>query len=381
METLDQVLPSQLEKKISLTEDQQKMILDIWNSSSTPPSISFLVQKVFNNPNLNGKNLEGRLIKEFLATRELKPKTTTRDPVLKTGTIILTEEQKLYIQNNVKNNGPTDIAKTLFNNSNLTPLSAETRVICDYIKTLNVPKDIPVKKEIEDIPDGSYEPPKTFNQVFERINKYLNHSLEKDKLSPKQKREIEKVIKYLNTHRFIKQINEYDSQSDRNSFEDAFIRWIHDKEDLTQEEIDQYITLANEVVISFKIQRQNEKMRKLLEQITGNDPDHIRISMSLVDAISGGQNEYNSSVNRQQKLLNDLTEKRSIKTSKEIKATSSILNLLNLWKEEEGRKALIRLGDMEQAAIGKEIEKQEGMEEIRLKVLGLTREEAIYKTL
>ena len=84
-------------------------------------------------------------------------------------------------------------------------------------------------------------------------------------------------------------------------------------------------------------ERQNEKMRKLLEQITGSDADHIKISMSLVEAISGGTAEYNGSVTRQQKLLNDLTEKRSVKVSKEVKATSSVLNLLNLWGEEEGR--------------------------------------------
>lgn len=401
METLDQVLEtpkleikitdfnkedvfSQVGNPIFLTKQQQQQVIDIWNNSSEPPSISYLVQTVFNDKSLNGKNFQGKIIKTFLATRSLVPKTTTRQDTLKSNDIVLTEEQKLYIKNNAKTNGPTELAKTLFNNSSLTSVSFETRLVCEYLKTLDPilkTADISVQKEIKDIPIDDYEAPKNFIQTFKRINQYLNFALDEEKLTPKQKREIDKVTTYLHTHRLIKQVNEYDSESDRKSFEDAFIRWTHDKEDLSQEEIDQYITLANEVVISFKIQRQNEKMRKLLEQITGNDPEHIKISMSLVDAISGGQQEYNSSVVRQQKLLNDLTEKRSTKMSKEVKQTSSILNLLNLWKEKEGRDALLRLADLEQQAIGKEVEKMEGLEEIKLKVLGLSKAEAMYMTL
>jgi len=59
------------------------------------------------------------------------------------------------------------------------------------------------------------------------------------------------LINYLHTYRFIRQMNSFDKAEDRNSCEDAFVRYTYDKPDLTQEEIDQYIELANSTVTRY----------------------------------------------------------------------------------------------------------------------------------
>ena len=64
----------------------------------------------------------------------------------------------------------------------------------------------------------------------------------------------------MHTFRFNHQINNYETQNDRDLFESSFIRYTYDKPDLTQEEVDQYIVLSSEVVISANIQRRKKNI-------------------------------------------------------------------------------------------------------------------------
>ena len=232
--------------------------------------------------------------------------------------------------------------------------------------------------EVENVPTGDYEPPKTMDKVVRKVNLYLNSSLEKDKLSSQQRKGMEALINYLHTFRFIKQINTYSSESDRKSFEDAFIRYTYDKPSLSQEEIDQYIVLCNEVVISFKAQRRSERLQCMLEDITDNSPENAKIAMSLVEAIGKAQSELNLSIKRQQDLFDDLTEKRSDKLSKRIQENASVLNILDAWRNEESRLSWLKLADRETQSVVNEVEKLTEMSEIKAKLFGLSPDEIKY---
>ena len=188
---------------------------------------------------------------------------------------------------------------------------------------------------------------------------------------------MEALINYLHTFRFIKQMNTYDSQDDRTLCEDAFIRYTYDKPDLNQEEVDQYIELSNQVVQGFKVLRRSERMQFALEQITGNDPETMKVSMGLVEAIGKASTEYDQCIKRQQKLLEDLKEKRSTRLSKQIKETASILNLVQLWRDEEERIKMIKYAEIEQQAIAQEVEKLTSMEEIKARIFGLDKNEIL----
>ena len=99
--------------------------------------------------------------------------------------------------------------------------------------------------------------------------------------------------------------------------------------------------------------------------------------MSLVEAISTAQNEYNSCVNRQHKLLSDLKQKRSDRLSKQVHDNASILNLVETWKEEEGRKELIRMAELRKKTIKEEVENLSTMDDIKARIFGLSEEEAV----
>jgi hypothetical protein len=107
------------------------------------------------------------------------------------------------------------------------------------------------------------------------------------------------------------------------------------------------------------------------------DTEGRRISMSLVEAIGKAQNDYHQSVNRQQKLLESLKEKRSDRLKNQIKENASIINLVQLWKEEESREKLIKLAELRKQVVSDEVERLSSMDEVKARILGLSEDEAL----
>ena len=184
------------------------------------------------------------------------------------------------------------------------------------------------------------------------------------------------LIRYLHIFRFLHHINNLSTNTDRDLYESSFIRYTYDKPDLSQEEVDQYIVLSAESVIASNIQRRVEHLQGLLDNAAA-DTEGRRISMSLVESINTAQNEYHQSVNRQHKLLDDLKEKRSSRLKNQLKDNASILNLVEMWKDEETRKKMIVLAEKRKEALKEEIGKLSNMEEIKSRILGLTEGEVL----
>jgi len=355
-----------------LTEEQQLKLLQEWNSRpSNPPGLSELVKLAFGRDDLDGRSKEGKAVKQFLASRQIKPKKSHEYEAK--GLIELNEEQKEYISNNCSTMTGLEMAKILFKDNSLTNLCQETRSVLDYMR--NIPSNIKFNNaEDEDISTEDYKPPRSEERMINKINKYVLDGVDKSKITHGQKREINACIGYMNTHRFIHQINLYDNEGDRELFESSFIRYTYNKSDLTQEEVDQYIVLCTEVLISSKIQ---ETINILQNQIDMAIADDGKIPMALVEASNTARKEYNDCVNRQQKLNNDLKIKRSERLSKQTKDTASIINLVQMWKEEESRAKLIRMAEMRKKVVEKEIDRLSSMDEVKSKILGISKEEIL----
>jgi hypothetical protein len=360
-------------EEVTLSEEQEKIIVDEWNSRpDDPPSLLALIKETFPGRNLDGRSKEGRAVKKFLATRKLKARGQHEyKPKQK---IELTDEQKEYIDNNIAYMNPKEIAVTIFNDAAITQTHQETRTVVEYVNSLGPSQE--TFQDNSEIPMSDYKPPGTFDKTVYRINKYVLHGIDKDKVTPKQKRDVPALIGYLHVYRFIHQINTYQTTVDRELFESSFVRYTYDKCDLTQEEVDEYIVLAAEVVIASNIQRRINHLSDLMDG-AANDTEGRRLSMGLVSAINDAQTEYNQCVNRQQKLLSDLKEKRSDRLKKEIKNNASILNLVEMWKEEESRRKLIKLAEMRKILIKDEIQKLSSLEEVKARIMGITEDEVL----
>jgi hypothetical protein len=300
-----------------LTEDQQLKLLQEWNNRpNNPPSLAELVKLAFNRDDLDGRSKEGKAVKQFLASRQIKPRKSHEYEAK--GLLELNEEQKEYISNNCHTMTGLEMAKVLFKNDTLTNLSQETRSILEYMK--NIPTNIKFNNtENENIATDEYRPPRSEERMIAKINKYILDGIDKNKLTHKTKKEINSIIGYMNTFRFSHQINLYDDERDRELFESSFVRYTYDKSDLSQEEVDQYIVLSTEVVISSNIQQTINVLQNQIDMAIQEDG---KIPMALVEASNTARKEYNDCVNRQQKLLNDLKVKRSERLSKQVKETA-----------------------------------------------------------
>ena len=355
------------EQKFSLTSIRDRFL----NGDEVDISLMHLIQDVAGFKGKDGRSKEGRAVKAYLS--EIDFNAIPASEYQKVEKPELSKEQKEFIGNNRDTMKYVEMSRILFSNDQLTSLSAETRMVTDYCKSL----DGESFEESREQERFEYKPPKHPDRVLSRINKFiLDSGIDKDKISPRQKKNIQKLMGYLHTFRFVHHMSNYDGQTNRDLFESSFVRYTHDKPDLTQEEVDQYIVLSGEVVIASNIQGRVGRLQRLLDD-TASDNEGRRISMSLVEAISTAQNEYNSCVNRQHKLLSDLKQKRSDRLSKQVHENASILNLVETWKEEEGRKELIRIAELRKKVIRDEIDNLSTMDDVKARIFGLSDEEAL----
>ena len=271
---------------------------------------------------------------------------------------------------------PMELAKVVFDDPKISSLDLRYKVLIEYYNTIdNKVKYSDITNEDASV-EGGYAPPKSESRALVRVNKYVHNGINKDKLTSKDKKNLATLIGYMHTYRFLHQIGTYGIETDRELFESSFVRYTWDKDDLTQEEVDQYIVLSAEVVIASNIQRRVERLQTLLDQ-NAEDTEGRKMAMSLVEAINTAQTEYNQCVNRQTKLLNELKEKRSQRMSKMMQDSASILNLVELWKDEESRNKMIKLADLRRQNISSEIERLSSMEEIKSRILGISEEEVL----
>lgn len=365
------------EEEIIVPEEGQNKIIEEWNSrKENPPSLKELVAIAF--PNIeeylqDGRSKYGKAVKKFLTSRDIKAKAAHEQKSDKE--VVLSEEHIQFIESNRYMMNSLEMAKVLFKNENLTNLHQEVRVIIQYLRsteTANIQENnLPQRNS-----DFEYKVPKTQFAAVQKVNKYVLDGIDKEKITAKDKKNIDSLIGYLHTYRFLHQIGNYSNDVDRELFESSFIRYTHDKSDLTQEEVDQYIVLSSEVVIASNIQRRVEHLQGHLDN-AADDSEGRRISMGLVESINTAQNEYHQSVNRQNKLLSDLKEKRSDRLKNQIKENASIINLVQLWKEEESRQKLIKLADLRKKSIKEEVEKLSTMDELKARIMGITEDEVL----
>ena len=364
-------------KKFTLNEDQQLAILELWNSGEDKNLyINNIMKSVF--PDLpkdkqDGRSKEGRAVKKFLHEKGIEVKVTSKHyPKEKAE---LTEDQKEYIYNNCGSMKPMEIARVIFEEPKISALDLRYKILLEYLNNIdNKVKYSDVTPE--ETPEGGYAPPKSEARALVRVNKYVHNGIDKNKVTSKHKRSLSTLIGYMHTYRFLHQISTYSIETDRELFESSFVRYTWDKDDLTQEEVDQYIVLSAEVVIASNIQRRVERLQTLLDQ-NAEDTEGRRMAMSLVEAINTAQTEYNQCVNRQTKLLNELKEKRSQRMSKQMQQSASILNLVELWKDEESRNKMIKIADLRRKNISSEIERLGSMEEIKSRIMGISEEEVL----
>ena len=63
--------------------------------------------------------------------------------------------------------------------------------------------------------------------------------------------------------------------------------------------------------------------------------------------------------------------------TEQFKESASILNLVELWKDEESRHKMIKIAELRKKNVSKEIERLTSMEEIKSRIMGISEEEVL----
>lgn len=355
-------------KNVELTEQQKFSILNLWNIPNKKPTLKESVEVAWG-PGIDVRSQKGIAVRKFIASRQLKPVLAQEERKEKPE---LTEDQKDFIRRNAGTKGPYQISKELFGQG-IQPASIMVRTVAAFISEL--PTTTLYVKPLPNCTE-EYSPPVKLTEVVPKVNEYANpeKKLVLENLTSTQKRQLYALIGYMHNKRFLFQIKTYDKEEDRILFESCFMKWTYDKADLTQEDVDQYIMLAIEVVSSHSIQRTIKMFQKEQDDLVANGE---KMSMNLVEAISVARKEFDSSSKRQSDLLKSLTQKRSDRLSKQIKENATILNLVNYVKEQESRQKVVAYNQLRAKKLKEEIDKYVDMSELKIKILGIGVDEII----
>lgn len=360
------------DEKIELTEEDKEYIKA--NFAEVP--LIDLTRKVSGNPEADGRHYMGKIISRYIGELGGKPKTTKHIKV----EMELTEENKTYIKNNYKNSKPLEIAKNLFpEKKQLTALNKETILVQEYIKSFD-PDAIESRDELS---VGTYRAPQKIETLLYKVLKYVTKFSIGDAKCPDVKNltELEKkqynaLLSYINTHRFLSQINRYSKEEDRETFESCFIRYTFDKPDLLQEDVDQYIVICDEIVSQGKIQRTIELLDAQINEALESEGGARSISGNTVELVNAQREKLNVSRKRVDDATTKLVQTRSKRLDNKFQENASILNLVEAWQTEKTRMELIEVAKQQKKAEGDEIEKISNMDGVMALVAGFSKERA-----
>ncbi len=345
--------------KIILTEDQQKYILENW---SRVPLLE-LTKIAFNNPKAKGTSAEGLAVREFLGSK--KPKTTAWEK----REFTLTEDNKLFINNNPLMR-PIEIARIIFNNQAIEPLSKEVLEVRKYQDSLHLEN-----VDNQDLPVEDYSAPTHLVHVVSKINTFVHKDLKLEGMPMNQKKMVESLRNFLRAPRFLQMINAYVSNKNRRVFEEEFVRAVWDKPDLTPDELNLYINLCSNYVQMITILRHLDMLNERYEKDIFNTDKNV--SQALAEMIKAKTDELNKCDKRQSELVNDLQGKRSVRMKEKKNASTNIANLIEWFRDYENRQSALKWAEEQRQEAEKELDKLMSLPEMKAQILGLSESELL----
>ena len=349
---------------MELTQEQKDYIK---TNAAKVSNLNELTQKCFRDDDLDGRTKEGRAVRKYLLENNIDYKTTRRKPQDK---IELNDSQKDFIiQQAQEGLSSLEIAKLVFPQKQVKPLSNEQRTVLAHINEIN-PDFVPSQ---DSAAVSDYVPPKSPSRVLKKINDATGLGLEENKLNRQKQICVEKLQINLSNSRFLKIINNYLNRSDRELFEQEFIRLSWDKPDLTADELNLYLNVCKEVI---NLEVVSAHLNKLNDMFDVAD-DQTEMTVRLAEIIKAKSQEYHQCETRIENLTKKLQGDRAERMKKNQKDSASFLAIVQMFQEEEERKNMVRMAEMQKKLIKEEAERMEGMAEWKARILGISKDDAI----
>lgn len=345
-------------------EDQQKFIADHWFSKDL--SLIEIAEKIFKKK-LTGTSSEVKKLKLYtikIGRAADREKDGAAD-------IDFTQEQRDYIQENASSLSPMELARIVFKNNSLAPLSKEVKLMDKYVKYIGVTKE-PVST-LRD--SGDYKTTESIVRLIKKVNTAKpDLKLSEDKLVPIERKGLEQLKVYLGNQRFLATINAIRNEKDRDMFEAEYINGVFGKE-LNSEEVNMYISLVSDYILQKQIKQQLDMLND--EMVNSVEDEDKQIKISLTEAFGKKSQEYDACAKRIQKMQESLSGMRSKRVGDQVALNSSLVMFVELWKQEEDRKRMIMIAKARNLKIAEEIDKIEDESEYIARVMGVSREEML----
>jgi len=247
--------------------------------------------------------------------------------------------------------------------------SAKFIALSDFVN-----KEFPNMTNLRDeITGDRYAPPKIMTTVIKKVNKVVFKEFDIDKISVADKKCLERLLTYLSAPRFIQVINAYPTKQNRELLESEYIRSTWDKPDLTADELNLYINVCMDYINLKEIEQQKQKLNLMFDDTEAQND----LTMRLTEMLKTKSEEYNQCTNRIDKMIAKLNGERAKRISNQQQRNASVLSLVQLFQEEDERKLMIKMADMQKTLVKKEADQLESMVDWKSRVLGITKREVI----
>lgn len=353
-------------EKFPLSDAQKALILEKYQGGVQ--DMNMLTQLAWEDPSIDGRHAKGRAVKKFLVENELKYKTLHHEVVER---IELTPEQgQIILAEARKGKTHLEVAKVVWPDKDIKKLSQEWRMVLNYI-TAHAPEISLDKTENDNT--TSYFSPKEAVRVVKKINEVVGVNLDPEKLSPKYKQYVDKLTNNLGNMRFVRICNSYAARKDRDLFEFQFILATWDKPDLSAEELNLYMNLCRDIVTMECLACHVNRLNQFFDSME----DAGELTQRFSETLKAKTSEYGDC----QKRISDVTKKlqgdRSEKLKNQKKDDTNFISIVQMAQDENERKNMLRLAELQRAAISEEAKRLESMEEWKCRILGISKEDVI----
>lgn len=337
-----------------LTFEQQVFV----QKNADKLQLAELVQKTFKEPSLNERSVEYDDMRKYVA--KMRRAVDKLD---------FTLDQILFIEANALTMKPFELAKNIFPDKDLKPLSREPQAITEYLKAIGaVGSD---GKETD-----QYKPPKASASLVRKINQAdTNANFDPNDLSPFQKKCVEGLKSWLQSSRFRGFMDIYREFNMHEMYEEEFIKATYDKPDLNTEELNMYVTLCSEYVNIHTAQKSVTSLESKIDSALSSDD--AKLFQSWVDLLETRRKDLDNSKKMAKDLQVKLSDSRSNRLKGMAQINESLSKFVEEWKSEEGRKRALKVAEARNKQVHDEIVRLETMDEYIANVFGVGRDEIL----
>jgi hypothetical protein len=348
---------------MKLSKEQEKFIDE--NFAKIPDLIE-LTRATFKDGTIDGRSKQGRAVRAYLASKEIKYKTTKHPEVLP---VILSEEQKSFIEQYSQDGMSSfQIAQLLFPDDSVRKLGREQRAVGAYLDAVKKRK-----REENRAERNKYDGPQNIAECIDRVNLYTDAGLREGEMKAMERKSIESLFRFLKSPRFTQIISNYHKEEDQDLFEAEFIRATWDKPDLSADEINLYVNVCVDYINLKNISSHMEKLNRMFDDADEQQELTVRLS----ELLKTKSEEYNQCEKRQESLIQRLAGDRAKRISQRQDQNASILSLVESFQNEEERKLMVKMADMQKKVIKEEAENLESMNEWKSRILGISKNDVI----